>query len=121
MLIGSGLLVTIWAPLAASVGALARAFPHWGISAAAAMVAASLALAATGAGYLALRFGRRASFKHAVGGGLLGAAELWAMGLLGNAYGSTLVGLCALLSLSALSAAFCALGGHLARRGKLRS
>jgi hypothetical protein len=120
VLIGSGLLVTVWAPLAAVVGALARVFPSISPGIAAALIAGSLAVAAGATGYLVSRFGSRASLRHAVFAGLAGAAELWLVGLLGGAYGSTLVGFSALVSLTALSAAFCAIGARLARRVKVR-
>jgi hypothetical protein len=120
VLIGSGLLVTIWAPLAALVGTLARAFPSASGGVATVLIMGSLALAAAATGYLVSRFGRRVSLRHAVFAGLAGAAELWVVGFLGSAYGSSMVAITALLSLTALSAAFCAIGARLARRGKVR-
>jgi hypothetical protein len=120
VLIGSGLLVTIWAPLAALAGALARTFPGWGASAATAMVVLSLALAAAAAGYLVSRFGRRASPRHAVFGGLLAAVELWLIGLLGGAFGAKVTAFSALLVLSAVTAGFSWVGARLARRGKVQ-
>ncbi len=119
VLIGSGLLVTLWAPLAALVGVLARAFPRWGPGAATALVVLTLGLAAAASGYLVSRFGRRASLRHAVVGGLLGAAELWLIGLLGRAFGSPLVAGAALATISAVAAGFSALGALLFR-GKLQ-
>jgi hypothetical protein len=50
--------------------------------------------------------------------GLVAAAEIWVLALLGGAFPSALVAVSALLSLSALAAAFCALGPPLARRKK---
>lgn len=121
VLVGSGLLVTIWAPLAAVVGSLGRAFPNWGAGVLTVLVSASLATAALAAGYLVARFGRRSSLRHAVGAGLLAAGELWLIGLLGKAFGAVPLAVAALLSLSLVSAAFCALGARLARRGKVRT
>jgi hypothetical protein len=125
VLIGSGLLVTIWTP--AVVGALAiarkiaalRAQAEHGAAAgpavAALLVAATFALSALAAGHLVTRFGQRTRLRHAVFAGLLAAGEIWLLALLGGAFGSALLGLSALLSLSALAAGFCALGS-LSRR-----
>jgi hypothetical protein len=118
VLVGSGLLVTIWAPLAALVGVLASSFPSLRGGVATFLVAATLALAAGASGALVARFGRRAQLRHAVFAGIAGACELWLVGLLGRAFASTLLAISALLSLSALAAAFCGLGALLARRWK---
>jgi hypothetical protein len=126
VLIGSGLLVTIWTPFVALALMLTRkiaeasagAAPGAGV--AASVVAATFALSAVAAGYLVARFGQRTRPRHAVFSGLLAAGEIWLLALLGGAFGSSLVGLTALLSLSALSAAFCALGAWLHRRKKSR-
>lgn len=130
VLIGSGLLVTIWTPFVATALAVARKIaageapgpggtPAPGISAL--LVALTFALASLAAGYLVARFGARTRPRHAVFSGLLAAGEIWLLALLGGAFQSALLGLSALLSLSALAAGFCALGPLLARLGKRRS
>jgi hypothetical protein len=116
VLIGSGLLVTIWTPTVALTLAIARkiaastasgAPPGPGISAV--LVGLTFGLA---------RFGVRTKPRHAVYSGLVAAAEIWLLALLGGAFPSAVVGVSALLSLSALSAGFCAFGPFLARRKK---
>jgi len=123
VLIGSGLLVTIWTPSVVLVLALARkiaasaangAAPGPGLSAA--LVGLTFGLSALAAGYLVARFGVRTKPRHAVFSGLLATAEIWLLALAGGAFPSALVGLSALLSLAALAAGFCALGPLLARR-----
>lgn len=125
VLIGSGLLVTIWTPFVAVTLAIARkiagsaaggAAPGPGL--AAVLVGLTFALACLAAGYLVARFGVRTRPRHAVFSGLLAAAEIWLLALLGGAFPSALVGVSALLSLSVLAAGFCALGPVLARRNK---
>jgi hypothetical protein len=125
VLIGSGLLVTIWTPAVAVVLAVARkiagavtsgAAPGPGLSGA--LVGLTFALAALAAGYLVGRFGVKTQRRHAVFAGLLAAAEIWLLALLGGAFPSLAVGVSAFLSLSALAAGFCALGTLLARRKK---
>jgi hypothetical protein len=125
VLIGSGLLVTIWTPSVAVVLAIARkiaagvaqgAAPGPGL--AAVLVGVTFALAALAAGYLVARFGVRTRPRHAVFSGLLAAAEIWLLALLGGAFSTAWVGVSALLMLSALAAGFCALGPLLARRKK---
>ena len=122
VLIGSGLLVTIWTPTVATLLALARkiAGPGGapGPALAASLVAVTFALSSLAAGYLVARFGQRTRPRHAVFSGLLAALEIWGLALIGGAFPSALVGVSALLSLSALAAGFCALGPVLARRGK---
>lgn len=125
VLIGSGLLVTIWTPSVAVVLAVARkiagavtagAVPGPGL--AGALVGLTFALSALAAGYLVARFGVKTRQRHAVFAGLLAAAEIWLLALLGGAFPSPVVGVSAFLSLSALAAGFCALGPWLARRKK---
>lgn len=120
VLIGSGLLVTIWTPSVALALALARKISGPagapGASLAAVLVALTFALASLSAGYLVARFGRRTRARHAVASGGLAALEIWLLALLGGAFTSVLVGVSALFSLSALAAGFCALGWPLARR-----
>lgn len=123
LLIGSGLLVTIWTPFVALALMLARKIAEarggvTGPGVAASLVAVSFALSAVAAGYLVARFGPRTRPRHAVFAGLLAAGEVWLLALLGGAFVSTLVGASALLSLLALSGAFCALGAWLHRRKK---
>jgi hypothetical protein len=124
VLIGSGLLVTIWTPsvalalMTARKIAEARSGAAPGPGVAASLVAATFALSAVAAGYLVARFGQQTKLRHAVFAGLLAAGEIWFLALLGGAFNSGLVGASAFLSLSALSAAFCALGAWLHRRKK---
>lgn len=122
VLIGSGLLVTIWTPTVAVVLALARKIAGPGGSpgpaVAASLVAVTFAAASVAAGYLVARFGVRTRPRHAVFSGLVAALEIWALALLGGAFSSALVGVSALVSLAALAAGFCAIGPVLARRRK---
>jgi hypothetical protein len=122
VLIGSGLLVTIWTPTVAVLLALARkiAGPGGtpGPALAASLVAVTFAAASVASGYLVARFGVRTRPRHAVFSGLVAALEIWALALLGGAFPSALLGVSALLSLSALAAGFCAIGPVLARRRK---
>jgi hypothetical protein len=125
VLIGSGLLVTIWTPTVAVVLALARKIAGPGGAPgpllAASLVAATFAAASLAAGYLIARFGVRTRPRHAVFSGLLAALEIWVLALLGGAFPSAPIGVSALLSLAALAAGFCALGPRLARRPKAPS
>jgi len=116
VLIGSGLLVTIWTPFVLLVLAVARKISATGPGAAAGLAAGTFALAALAAGHLVARFGPRTRLRHAVFAGLAAAAEIWLLALLGGAFVSALLGLSALLSLSGLAAGFCALGAWLRRR-----
>lgn len=125
VLIGSGLLVTIWTPSVAVALGIARKIsmaqagqPAPGAGLAAVLVAVTFALAAAGAGFLVARFGPRSRLRHAVWAGLLGAAEIWLLALLGGAFTSGLEAGTALVSLSVLAAGFCAVGAWLARRKK---
>jgi hypothetical protein len=125
VLIGSGLLVTIWTPSVAVLLALGRKLqaaragsPPLGAGAAASLVAASFAGAAVAAGYLVARFGRQTRPRHAAAAGLLAALEIWMLALLGGAFGSSLVAITAFLSLAALGSGFCGLGGWLGRPRK---
>jgi hypothetical protein len=119
VLIGSGLLVTIWTPLVIVALAVARRLTAPVV--APLLVAATFALASLAAGYLVARFGPRTRPRHAVFAGLLAALEIWLLALLGGAFHSALLAVSALLSLSGLGAAFCALGPPLARRGRVKS
>jgi MFS family permease len=119
-LIGSGLLVTIWAPLAALVGWVVRAFPTTGSGAATVAAVLSLALASATAGFLVSRFGPRAELRHIGYGGLLGAAELWLIGLLGSAFAPWLVAIAAIVALSAITTGFALIGAKAARRRKVQ-
>lgn len=96
VLIGSGLLVTIWTPTVAVSLALARRLASAadgavGAGPAALLVAGTFALAALAAGYLVARFGPRARLRHAAGSGVLAAAEIWVLALLGGAFTSVMV------------------------------
>jgi hypothetical protein len=114
VLIGSGLLVTIWTPMVIVALAISRRLA--GPASAPPLVAATFALASLAAGYLVARFGLRTRPRHAVFAGLLAALEIWLLALLGGAFHSALLAVSALVVLSGLSAAFCALGPVLARR-----
>jgi hypothetical protein len=123
VVIGSGLLVTIWTPfvllaftVARKISSAASAGAATGPGAAASVAALTFALSALAAGHLVARFGSRTKLRHAVFSGLLAAAEIWFLALLGGAFHSALLGVSALLSLSGLSAGFCALGAWLRRR-----
>jgi hypothetical protein len=118
--IGSGLLVTMWTPMVALVFALAGKVAG-GSPLPAFLFACTFAVSAVAAGYLVARFGPRARTRHAVAAGLLAAAEICFVGLLGRAFRTSTEGISALLLLSALSAAFCALGAWLHRRTKSRA
>lgn len=123
VLIGSGLLVTIWTPLVAVALAVARKIASEGApgaGVAASLVAATFALASLAAGYLVARFGQRTRPRHASLAGLVAAGEIWLLALLGGAFASSLVAASALFSLAALAAGFCALGPPLARLGRQR-
>jgi hypothetical protein len=116
VLIGSGLLVTIWTPSIAVSLAVARkisasaAGAAVGAGIAAALVAVTFALAAAAAGYLVARFGPRTQLRHAALAGLVAAGEIWVLALMGGAFSSALVGVSALLSLAVLAGVFAALG-----------
>jgi hypothetical protein len=119
VLIGSGLLVTIWTPTVALLLALARKLTQSGALgplSAVLLLASSFALASLAAGYLVARFGLRTQRHHAVYAGLLAATEIWLLALLGGAFQSAQPAAAALLTLAALAAGFCALGPLLARR-----
>ncbi len=123
VLIGSGLLVTIWMPFLVLALILARKISEvrgaaTGPGVAASLLAATFALSAVAAGYLVARFGQRTRPRHAILAGLLAAAEIWSLALLAGKGSSGQVGASAFLTLSALAAAFCALGAWLHRRKK---
>jgi len=126
VLIGSGLLVTIWTPSVAVSLAVARkvsaaqAGAAVGPGVAACLVALSFSLSSLAAGYLVARFGQRTALRHALGAGLAAAGEIWLLALMGGAFTTPLVAFSALLSLSLLASAFCTLGGWLRRRKKSR-
>lgn len=122
VLIGSGLLVTIWTPSVAVCLAVARKISAEnaavGAEVAAVLVATTFALASVAAGYLVARFGTKTRARHAVLAGLVASAEIWLLALMGGAFASALVGGSALISLAALAALFSGFGGWLRRRKK---
>lgn len=125
VLIGSGLLVTIWTPVVGLVIGVARKLaaaqsgaPPLGPGLAASLVAITFASSALAAGYLVARFGRRTQLRHAFLAGLSAALEIWVLAWMGGAFDSLLVAGTAFLSLSALGASFSGLGGRLGRRRK---
>jgi 4-amino-4-deoxy-L-arabinose transferase-like glycosyltransferase len=119
VLIGAGLLVTLWTPFVIVALAIARRLA--GSAVAPLLGAATFALASLAAGYLVARFGPRTRPRHAVFAGLLAALLIWLLALLGGAFTSVLPAVSALLVLSGLGAAFCALGPLLARRRVVKS
>ena len=122
VLIGSGMLVTIFLPSALAALALARTAPvvRWLGATVAAGTAAGVTfgLSAAIAGYLVARFGPRAQLRHAAQAGLLGALELWGLVLLSGGFQGAFLGLSTLLMLAAVGAAFCVLGAWLRSRNK---
>lgn len=122
VLIGSGLLVTIWTPSVALLLTIARKVASnqgdkaVGPGLSACLLAVSFALAAVAAGYLVARFGPRASLLHVLASGLVAALEIWGLALLGGAFTSVFVAASAFLSLTTLAGPFAALGGWLHRR-----
>lgn len=124
VLIGSGMLVTIFMPLALAALALGRTgvAVRWlgPLAAAGVAAAAAFALAAALAGYLLARFGPKTRRRHAAFAGLAGAAELWALVLLSGGFQAALLGTSTLFVLFAVGAGFCALGAWVQRRTKIR-
>jgi hypothetical protein len=122
VLIGSGMLVTMFMPSALAALALARTAPvvRWlGATAAAGTAAAvTFGLSATIAGYLIAHFGPKTRLRHAAQAGLWGALELWGLVLLSGGFQGALLGLSTLLMLAAVGTAFCALGAWLRGRNK---
>ena len=122
VLIGSGLLVSMFLPLALAALALGRAGPVvrslGAVMAAGLAAGGAFALASSLAGYLLARFGPRTQRRHAAFAGLLGAAELWCMVLLSGGFQAVYLGISTLLMLSALGSAFCVLGAWMHRRKK---
>ena len=122
VLIGSGMLVSMFMPLALASLALGRigAVVRWLGAVVAAGVAAgvALALAAALAGYLMARFGPRAQLRHAPFAGLAGAVALWALVLLAGGFQAAFLAASTLFMLSAVGATFCALGAWLRWRKK---
>lgn len=125
VLIGSGLLVTIWTPcvalvmlIAGKVAAARAGSPPIGSSVAALLVAATFALSALAAGYLVARFGRRTQQKHRYLAGLAASFEIWVLVGLGGGFDSALLAATEFVTISALGASFCGLGGWLGRHKK---
>lgn len=119
VLIGSGLLVTIWTPLVAlallGAGKISSR-PSPGL--AALLVAGCFAFSSVAAGYLVGRFGTSTRVRHAVLAGLAAALEIWLLALLGAAFPSLPVALSVLSVLGLVGAAFSALGSHISRRSR---
>jgi hypothetical protein len=122
VLISSGMLVTMFMPLALAALALARSGPVVGwlgaLGAAGVAVGVTFAVSSAIAGYLMARFGPRARRRHAAFAGVAGAAELWVLVLLSGGFQPASVGAYTLLMLSAVGAAFCTLGAWLRSRNK---
>jgi hypothetical protein len=125
VLIGSGMLVTAFMPLALAALALARTGPVvrslGAVGAAGIAVGVTFALAAATAGYLLARFGPRTQPRHAAFAGLAGAFELWVLVLLSGGFQPASQGVATLFMLCAVGAAFCTLGAWLARRSRNKS
>lgn len=113
VLIGAGLWITSWTPLAFAVF---RKIPALGGGVAALVWALTFALAALASGYLVARFGPRTQPRHAALSGVTAALGVWAMAVAAGGFGSLLLAVCSLTALSALNAAFAALGAWLQRR-----
>ena len=124
VLIGSGMLVTLFMPLALAALALGRTglVVRWlgAVAAAGVAAAAAFALSAALAGYLLARFGPKTRRRHAAFAGLAGAGEVWALVLLSGGFQAALLGASTLFMLFAVGAAFCALGAWLQRRDKTK-
>lgn len=122
VLIGAGMLVSMFMPLALAALALGRTglATRWlgEVMAAGVAAGAALALAAALAGYLMARFGPHTQRRHAAFAGLAGAAALWALVLLSGGFQAAFLALSTLFMLSAVGAAFCALGAWLRWRKK---
>lgn len=122
VVIGSGMQVSLFMPLALAALALGRigfvVHAFGPVMAAALAAGIAFALAAALAGYLLARFGPRTQRRHAAYAGLLGAAELWCLVLLSGGFQAAFLGVSTLCMLSALGAAFCVLGAWLRWRKK---
>jgi hypothetical protein len=122
VLIGAGMLVSMFMPLALAALALGRiGVVVRGLGAVmAAGVAASVALglAAALAGYLMARFGPRTEGRHSAFAGLAGATALWALVLLSGGFQTAFLAVSTLFVLCAVGATFCALGAWLRWRQK---
>lgn len=120
VLIGSGMLVTMFMPLALASLALARTAPVLRalgpVAASGTAAGVTFALSAAITGLLMARFGPRSRGRHAALAGVLGALELWSLVLLGGGFQAAFLGASTLLMLAAVGAAFCALGAWLYRR-----
>ena len=122
VLIGAGMLVSMFMPLALAalaVGRTAVAVRWLGVVMAAGVAAGvALALAAGLAGYLMARFGPRTRRRHAAFAGVAGAAALWALVLLSGGFQAAFLAVSTLFMLCAVGATFCALGAWLRWREK---
>ncbi len=122
VIIGSGLLVTMFLPLGLAALALGRTgfAVRWlgPVAAAGLAVGAAFALAAGIAGHLIARFGPRSKPRHAAFAGLAAGAELWFLVLLSGGFQAALLGASTFFMLCALGAPFCMLGAWLHRRKK---
>jgi hypothetical protein len=122
VLIGSGLLVSLFLPLALAALALGRTGvvvrSLGAVTAAGLAAGAAFALASALAGYLMARFGPRTRRRHAVFAGLSGAAGLWCLVLFSGGFQAVFLAVSTLFMLAALGAAFCVLGARLHRRKK---
>ena len=122
VLIGSGMIVSMFMPLSLAALALGRTgiVDRWlgAVLAAGVAAGAALGLASGLAGYLMARFGPRTRGRHAALAGLAGAAVLWGLVLLGGGFQAAFLAISTLFMLSAVGATFCALGAWLRWRKK---
>jgi hypothetical protein len=122
VLIGAGMLVSMFMPLALAALALGRTGVVvrglGAVMAAGVAAGVALALAAALSGYLLARFGPRTQARHAALAGFSGAAGLWALVLLSGGFQAAFLAVSTLFMLSAVGATFCALGAWLRWRQK---
>ena len=118
VLIGAGLLVTTWTPLAFVV---LRKIPAFGPVGGALAWAGSFAVAAFVAGYLVARFGPRTRPRHAALSGATGALGMWLMAAAAGGFSSVLLAACSLAALAAVNSAFAASGAWFSRRKRGRA
>lgn len=113
VLIGAGLWVTTWTPIA---WALFRKIPVLGMMTGALVWAASFAVAAVAAGYVVARFGPRTKTRHAALAGAVAAVGIWFMAAAAGGFPTVLLASSSLLALATVNAVFAALGAWLQRR-----
>lgn len=118
VLIGAGLLLTLWLPLA-SVGLLVSARVSGSVARVVSMLVPYL-VACGASGLLVGRFGTT-GFKQGMLAGVLGAGLAWTVALLGGALNTFVLALGALVGLSGMAAVVSGLSAHWGRRLRLGS